>query len=119
MKLKKYFILVFISLLGGCADRSFWVDDVSEKQTFIVKKSSPIPMIDPLVKVYVKGYLDGKALVYIPNGPGIIDDFYTIKLNKGYIKKGLSRAFTYQQFSIVYQPITAKSGHLEIDVDAP
>ncbi|MFD1145433.1 hypothetical protein ACFQ4C_30180 [Larkinella insperata] len=100
-------------------NRDFTVDDVTQKQTFIIKNRSFLPTIDPSVKVRVKGHLDGKALVYIPNGPWIIDAQYTLKLRQGPVNKELSRAFTYKQFSVVYQPITAKSGHLEIEVEAP
>lgn len=95
------------------------VDDISQKQTFVIKNKSILPSIDPRVKVRVKGHLDGQALVYIPNVPWLIDSGYTLKLHKGPINKELSRAFTYKQFSVVYQPITAKSGYLEIKVDAP
>ncbi|GAB3277572.1 hypothetical protein GCM10027347_51610 [Larkinella harenae] len=118
MRLKNFIVVGLLLVLTSCRDRDFTVDDVSQKQTFIIKNRSILPSIDPLVKVRVKGHLDGKALVYIPNGPMIIDSAYTLKLREGAVNKELSRAFTYKQFSVVYQPITAKSGHLEIEVDA-
>lgn len=103
----------------ACSDRSFTVDDIGQKQTFIVKIRSLVQTIDPPVTVRVKGHIDGKALVYIPNGPGIIDEGYTIKLEKGNFDRTLHQSFTYKRFTVVYQPITAKEGHIKIEVDAP
>ncbi|MGA0557588.1 hypothetical protein ACO2Q8_13110 [Larkinella sp. VNQ87] len=118
--IRKFFIVLAVAgVLATCQHRSFLVNDIDQKETFVIKKMSPLPYIDPLVTVRLTGYLDGKAVVYIPNGSRIIDEDYAIRLDKGHVRRELSRAFTYERFSVVYQPITAKGGHLEIQVEAP
>ncbi|MBD2754429.1 hypothetical protein [Spirosoma validum] len=66
----------------------------------------------------MRGYLNGKAVVYIPNGPNKIDPSYSLEI-KGHIDKAFTTAFTYTQFSVVYEPKTADNGYLLIEVDAP
>jgi len=76
----------------------------------------------PLSIIRVKGHLDGKAVVFIPNGTQdssglpIGNEFYTLKLPSGTIDKQMTCEMIPQDFPLIYQPITASKGSLVIDV---
>lgn len=84
--------------------------------------------IDAPIIVEISGELDGKAVIFFPNGPqdskglpllrnGIYDSSNIIILLKGEINKKVRIGEAVGNFQLIYQPITAKNGSLSINID--
>ncbi|WP_192579005.1 hypothetical protein [Fibrisoma limi] len=106
-----------------CNGSSFDVDDVAKRHEFTVKPTNFTTTIDAPAVIHVKGHLDGRAVVFIPNGTQdssglpIGNEFYTLKLPPGAVDKQMTCEMIPRDFPLIYQPITANKGSLVIDVN--
>lgn len=107
------------------------VERVANRQQFAVPYTYRLAAIDPPAPVHVRGYLDGKAVIYqdrkttldssgvpiwphaVLNGPNP----YLLRLKPGNIDTTLVFITGSTNFSLIYQPLTAKNGELTIDVE--
>ncbi len=107
------------------------VDRVANRQQFAVPYTSRLGAVDPPAPVHVRGYLDGKAVIYQDrnntlNSSGLPVwrhtalhglDPYLLRLRPGKIDTTIVFSTGSTDFSLIYQPLTAKNGELTIDVD--
>ncbi len=107
------------------------VERVVNRQKFVVPYTSRLGAIDSPASVYIRGYLDGKAAIYqdrkttldssgLPVWPykelyGLNPDL--LRLKPGNIDTAIVFSTGSTDFSLIYQPLTAKKGELIIDVD--
>lgn len=121
--LSALFLIVAIYLIE-CNGSSFSINSTSQRHKFRVKKTYLQLTIDAPVVVEIRGKLDGKALVFIPNGPEDSTGLpvwrnspSVVKLSEGSVNKRVHIGEMAGDFNLIYQPITAKNGSLNIKID--
>ncbi|WP_461150573.1 hypothetical protein [Spirosoma pulveris] len=121
--LSALFLIVVIYLIE-CTGNSFNVGSASQRHEFKVKQTHFQLSIDGPVVVEITGVLDGKAVVFMPNGPQdsrglpVWDNSGSVvKLSKGRVNKKVYIGEMAGDFNLIYQPITAKNGLLNIRID--
>ncbi len=107
------------------------IERVAKRQQFVVPYTSRLAVIDPPAPVHVRGYLDGKAAIYQNRGRAVdsrglpiwpYKELYgpnpdLLRLKPGKIDTAIVFSTSSTDFSLIYQPLTAKNGELMIDVD--
>ncbi|MCX6217144.1 hypothetical protein [Spirosoma sp.] len=117
------FLIIAIYLIQ-CTGNSFNISRSSQRHEFRVKQTHLQLSIDAPVVVEISGVLDGKAVVFMPNGPqdstGVPvwdNSGSVVKLSKGIVNKKVYIGEMAGDFMLIYQPITAKNGLLNIRID--
>ena len=107
------------------------VKAVAKRQKFVVPYTSRLGAIDPSALVRVRGYLDEKAAIYQDRGATLdsnglpvwpYQELYRpnhdlLRIKPGKIDTTIIFGTGSTNFSLIYQPLTAKRGELMIDVD--
>ena len=116
--------LIIAIYLNECTGNSFNVGSASQRHEFKVKQTHFQISIDAPVVVEITGILDGKAVVFMPNGPqdsrGLPvweNSGSIVKLSKGRVNKKVYIGEMSGGFKLIYQPTTAKNGFLNIRLD--
>ncbi|MBD2757753.1 hypothetical protein [Spirosoma validum] len=123
LDLSALFSIIVIYLIA-CTGNSFNVRSASQRHEFKVKQTHFQLSIDAPVVAEITGVLDGKAVVFMPNGPQdstgvpVWDNSYSVvKLSKGRVSKKVYIGEMSGDFKLIYQPTTAKNGLLNIRID--
>lgn len=70
-----------------------------------------------LTKLTVTGKVDGRARIYMTHSTSEYDPFYSISFGPLDSKKTISRPIGEGYHLVIYKPITAKKGKLNIKVE--
>ncbi|MEZ0607965.1 hypothetical protein ACAW74_05585 [Fibrella sp. WM1] len=122
-------LLLIATYLTQCNGNFFYIWRTGKQHEFTVKQTRYQPVSDSSPVVEITGELDGNAVVFIPNGspdstgfptwPGNYSpsyDSYVVSLQKGKVDKKIHTEMR-RDFKLIYRPITAKSGSLNIKVN--
>lgn len=113
--------MLFSLLTVSSCQKTFKVTEVNKAHVF----TASLPYDDGVsypFELIVKGELNGTAFVYLvpklkTNKLARRDEYFTVRLSSGSFNRKLIRGFTRSQMQIVYQPITANTGHVEIEIN--
>lgn len=111
--------LLIVLILCSCT-KTFDVEEINKAQTFSFtapyEEGEPYPL-----RINVRGRLNGKAMVYLMQTPTKKikpwrNDSYTIHLKTGRFEQRLFAEPGMKNMSVVYEPLTATEGEVDITV---
>lgn len=118
MTVRAYFFLLAILLLStGCAKNFDVLEEADKMHEFYIGRPYFSFGFEYPIKLTITGQIDGKALIYITPSANSYNPGYSMSFSHRYRKRTLARELFFKRNVIVYKPITAKKGKLNIKVE--
>lgn len=117
MTIRAYFCLLVTLLLSTGCTKNFEVEEADKMQEFYI--SQPYFKVGPeyMTKLTVTGKIDGRARIYMTHSTTVYDPFYSLSFGPLDLEKTISRQIGEGYHLVIYKPITAKKGKLNIKVE--
>lgn len=117
MTVRAYFYLLAILLLSTGCTKNFEVEEADKMHEFYIGRPYFSFGFEYPIKLTVTCQIDGKALIYITPSATSYNPSYSMSFSPRYRKRTLAREIFFERNVIVYKPITAKKGKLNIKVE--
>lgn len=118
MAIRAYFCLLITLFLSIGCTKNFEVEEADKMQEFYINRPDYLK-INPehMAKLTVTGKIDGRARIYMTHSTTAYDPFYSLSFGPLDLEKTISRQIGEGYHLVIYKPITAKKGKLNIKVE--